>query len=168
LTQSVLPNTPDGLVDLTFDYRFLTPGAELTVKLNDIEVGHIGPFRSVMDELATRTIPLDFAALFGGDTFPGTLLLSFILEGGPGQTVQLDNISFSDFDLVNGDFATGDLTGWDVDTSPDGAALVTNGVDLIFTPEPATATLALLSLSVLVMLLGRHRGSLPNDAEIGV
>ena len=106
-----------------------------------------------MEEFETKVIPIDPLALFG-EFLPELLSLKLELEGGPGMTIQLDNIVFAD--IVNGDFTTGDLTGWQFDGGA-GAAMVTNGLNPIFVPEPATVTLVLLSLIALSLVLGRRR-----------
>ena len=106
-----------------------------------------------MAEPATKVIPINPLALFG-EFLPEHLTLKLQLVGGPGQTIQLDNISLAN--IVNGDFSTGDLTGWQFDGGA-GAAIVTNGLDLIFVPEPATATLGVLNLFALSLTLGRRR-----------
>ena len=107
-----------------------------------------------MDEFETKVIPINPLALFG-EFLPELLTLKLEISDGPGTTVQLDNIVFAD--IVNGDFSTGDLTGWQFGGGA-GAAMVTNGLDPIFVPEPATVTLVLLSLSLLGLALGRRRG----------
>ena len=140
--------------ELTFDYRILTPGALLVAYINDIEVGRVLTRGTApMEEFETKVIPINPLALFG-EFLPEHLLLKLELEGGPGMTIQLDNISFAD--IVNGDFTTGDLTGWQFDGGA-GAAMVTNGLNPIFVPEPATAALGLLSLFALSLALGRRR-----------
>jgi hypothetical protein len=138
--------------ELTFDYRVLTPGATLIAYINDIAVGNVVA-RGAMSEFATRTIPINPLALFG-EFLPELLTLKLELEGGPGMTIQLDKIVFAD--IVNGDFSTGDLTGWRFGGG-EGAAMVTNGLDLIFVPEPTTATLGLLNLIALSLAHGRRR-----------
>ena len=143
-SQPVHPNTPDGFGQLVFDYRFLTGGANLLVKLNDFDIGDITAPEVLPDGLSHVVIPISLRELYGGDLPPNELLLSFFLEGGKGQTVQLDNISL--FDLLNGDFANGDLKGWMFDGGETGAALVTNGFDLILVPEPGAAVLLLLGV----------------------
>ena len=134
--QLIHPNTRDGLGQLVFDYRFLTGGASLLVKLNDFDIGNIVAPEVLPDGLSHAVIPISLRDLYGGDLPPNDLLLSFFLEGGEGQSVQLDNISL--FDLFNGDFAKGDLTGWMFDGGETGAALVTNGFDPELVPEPST------------------------------
>jgi hypothetical protein len=138
--------------ELTFDYRILTQDATLIAKINDIEVGRVDLGRATqpMEDFATRVIPINPVALFG-EFLPELLTLTLELEGGPGQTIQLDNIAFAD--IVNGDFSTGDLTGWQFDDGA-GAAMVTNGLDLIFVPEPVSVVL--LSF-MLCLWLGRAR-----------
>jgi hypothetical protein len=138
--------------ELTFDYRVLTPGATLIAYINDIAVGNVVA-RGAMSEFATRTIPINPLALFG-EFLPELLTLRLELEGGPGMTIQLDNIVLAD--IVNGDFETGDLTGWRFGGGA-GAAMVTNGLDVTFVPEPATTTLVLMSLFALSLALGRRR-----------
>jgi hypothetical protein len=140
---------------LLFDYRILTPEATLIAYINDIEVGRTN-VRGAMSDLAPRSIPIDPISLFGDVNFPEEFFLKLEVVGGPGMTVQLDNIRFSSFNLVNGDFSTGDLTGWQFDDGS-GAAMVTNGLDLIFVPEPATAMLGILNLFALGLALGRRR-----------
>ena len=104
--------------ELTFDYRILTPGAELVAYINDIEVGRVlTRATEPMEEFETKVIPINPLALFG-EFLPELLTLKLELEGGPGMTIQLDNIVFAD--IVNGDFSTGDLTGWQFDDG-DGA-----------------------------------------------
>jgi hypothetical protein len=140
--------------ELTFDYRILTPGAEVVAYINNIEVGRVIR-RSLepMDDFETRVIPINPLALFG-EILPELLTLKLEIGDGPGTTVQLDNVVFAD--IVNGDFETGDLSGWRFNGGG-GVAMVTNGLDLVFVPEPATGTLGLLSLAALSLALGRRR-----------
>ena len=71
-------------------------------------------------------------------TFPTLDWLTFEIEGGPGRPFNWTTFRsltvFPPTLLVNGDFETGDLTGWEF-IDGEGSALVTNGVDLIFVPE---------------------------------
>ncbi len=137
--------------ELQFDYRILTPGAEVVAYINDIEVGRVLR-RSMepMEEFETKVIPINPLALFG-EFLPEILTLKLEIGDGPGTTVQLDNIVFAD--IVNGDFSTGDLTGWQFDDGG-GAALVTHGFDPVFVPEPAT--LALLAWAGVIGVATRY------------
>jgi hypothetical protein len=139
-------------IELKFDYRILTPEATLFAYINDILVGSVVA-RGAMSDFATRSITIDPLALFG-EFLPELLTLKLEVEGGPGMTIQLDNIMFAD--IENGDFSTGDLTGWRFDDGG-GAALVTNGLDLIFVPEPTTGALGLMCLTALSLALGSRR-----------
>ena len=140
--------------ELKFDYRILTPGATLIATINNIEVGRVNSLRLLepMAEPATKVIPINPLALFG-EFLPELLTLKLELEGGPGMTIQLDNIAFAD--IVNGDFSTGDLTGWRFDGGA-GAAMITNGFDLNFVPEPSTAARGLLSLAAWCLAFRGH------------
>jgi hypothetical protein len=91
-------------------------------------------------------------------------ILKFELSGGSGMTFQLDNIRFSNLNLVNGDFSTGDLSGWQFGDG-DGVVMVTNGLDLIFVPEPATAALVLPNFFALILAFSRRLNrSVPRNA----
>jgi hypothetical protein len=137
---------------LMFDYRNLTPGATLIVSINGIEVGNVVP-RGTMSDFLSASFPIDPIFLSGDNDIPE--ILKFELIGGSGMTFQLDNIRFSNLNLVNGDFSTGDLSGWQFGDG-DGVVMVTNGLDLIFVPEPATSALALPNLSALVLAFSRR------------
>jgi hypothetical protein len=137
---------------LMFDYRNLTPGATLIVSINGIEVGNVVP-RGAMSDFLSASIPIDPIFLSGDNDIPE--ILKFELIGGSGKTFQLDNIRFSNFNLINGDFSTGDLSGWQFGGG-NGVVMVTNGLDLIFVPEPATSALALPNLFVLILAFSRR------------
>jgi hypothetical protein len=117
---------------LMFDYRNLTPGATLIVSINGIEVGNVVP-RGAMSDFLSASIPIDPIFLSGDNDIPE--ILKFELIGGSGKTFQLDNIRFSNFNLINGDFSTGDLSGWQF---------------------AATSALALPSLFVLILAFSRR------------
>jgi hypothetical protein len=141
--------------ELTFDYRILTPGAEIVAYINDIEVGRVlRRSTQPMEEFDTQIIPINPLALFG-EFLPALLTLKLEISDGPGTTVQLDNIVFAD--IVNGDFSTGDLTGWQFGDGNGAALVVGRGLEPVFVPEPATVVLGWLSLVALSMARSRRR-----------
>ena len=93
-------------------------------------------------------------ALFG-EFLPELLTLKLEISDGPGTTVQLDNIVFAD--IVNGDFETGDFTGWQFDNGNGAALVVGRGLEPVFVPEPATSVLALFTIFAWSLAAGRGR-----------
>lgn len=141
---------------LMFDYRNLTPGTQIVASINDIVVRTIIP-RGVMSGFLTESVTIDPISLSGDDDLPEVLKLELV--GGPGMTIQLDNIRFANFNLINGDFETGDLSGWQFDAGNGAALVVGRGLEPVFVPEPATVVLGWLSLSALSLARGRRRRS---------
>jgi len=139
---------PGGTEDLSFDYFFPATTGQLTVTLEGEILAQIAAPDVLADGLTTFQMPVDISGLFSGPL--DAALLEFSLSGGrdPAGLI-LDNILFST--LENGDFGTGDLTGWQISFTDGGSVGV--GVDpfssTAVVPEPAAILLALLGLALL-------------------
>ena len=133
--------------DLAFTYRFATTTGQLLVKLGDVTLGTVPAPDTLTHYFTAVEIPVDVLSLF--PDLPPTLELEFILEGGGELSgVLIDDITFPG--LLNGDFGTGDLRGWEID-APEGSAVGVAAPARI--PEPGT--LALLMIGGLAMLRRR-------------
>ncbi len=109
LSQSI--NVPDTATSLGFDYGFLTGSGALSVFVND-QV--LATYNSDGPDHGLAHVSLSL-----GDQFiDQRVALTFFMDGPAGSTVLLDNIIFPS--LINGDFATGDLTGWIGSSSAEG------------------------------------------------
>lgn len=120
--------------NLQFSYRFATTGGKLTVTLNGVELG-------VID--APTTLSNSFSV--ANFNVPAELLnallatLTFTLDGLTGSSILLDNIIFAG--LANGDFQTGNLSGWQPFSSGAGSV----GVQITVTETPLPAALPLFA-----------------------
>ncbi len=138
-----------GQEGLSFDYAFPTTTGQLVVTLGGVEVARIDAPVVLADGFTTFETLVDLDHLFPGR--PDELLLEFTLNAGSDTTgLYLDNIDFAV--LANGNFATGNLEGWQASYAEGGGAGVS--VDPFYIPEPAT--LALLLLGGLALLRRRR------------
>ncbi len=141
-----------GDLDLTLDYRFLTP-----VGVLDISVALLNSLDAVISETSLGSlVPAGDLFLTESLTIVESLAdtmrnavnakLLFTLSDGlsdPPSIVQLDNIVLTG--LLNGDFETGDLTNW-ADESEGNATVSNQRATLASVPEPATAGLLFAGL----------------------
>jgi len=137
ISQSVA--IPSTLFNLSFNYLFETTTGTLEARLgNEVLASLIAP-SSLATEFTSFSTLIDQPDLLGslGD-------LEFIIDGVSGSSVLIDNISLPG--LNNGDFESGDLSGWLVNASPDGSA----GVVTVSVPEPQTGLILFVGLALLV------------------
>jgi len=143
LSQTV--DTPADPFYLAVDYDFETLTGEVAVVLNGVELGTILAPDPLQDGFQTTNYLVDGPLLNLAD-----VELSFQLDGPTGSTVLLDNISFAG--VVNGDFQSGDLTGWTADS---GDGLVVAVTEVI--PEPSTLGLLGMGMIALAAHIWRRR-----------
>jgi len=99
---------------LALDYLFLTGTGKVEVRLAGRTLATIEAPRRIADEFKKVEIPIDTRRF---PRRPRSLPLEIVLHGnGVESGVLLDNIRFPG--LENGDFATGDLSGWKSRVSP--------------------------------------------------
>jgi hypothetical protein len=132
---------------LTFNYRFETTTGVLSVKLGDTVLGTINAPAVVDDGFLSASFLVDAGLL--GQTLP----LALELDGPTGSKILLDSIGFAG--LVNANFATGDLTGWNIMASGTGGAGV---LTVVAIPEPETYVLMLLGLAAVGFAARRRAG----------
>lgn len=132
---------------LEFDYLFQTGGGTLEVLLDGLV------FLTLLGPGAAQS---EFQTFAGSFDLAGTFIdpfLTFVFDGDPGEVLLLDDILFPG--LVNGNFQSGDLSGWLVETS--GAASVDTILRLTSVPEPGTMLLLLLGMLCIGLIAGRAR-----------
>lgn len=131
---------------LTFNYRFETTTGELRVMLGSTQLGVLASPNVVINDFTTAHFLIDYPLL------DQNLLLSFIMDGPTGSSILLDSIFFEG--LQNGNFVTGDLTGWQVAATGAGSAgvLTILASQPAAVAEPATAALVALSLTGLMAI----------------
>lgn len=111
-------NMPRGMEQLEFDYLFPTTTGKLVVKLGEVVLKTIRAPRRLADNFRTVRIRVDPAKLSTQGS--QALALEFSLEGsGVESGVLLEHIVFPG--VVNGDFASGNLGGWEVEEGRDAA-----------------------------------------------
>jgi hypothetical protein len=142
--QVIYTGTTESLI--SFNYRFETVTGELTVALGDTELGSILAPGAVSNDFATASF------LVGAGLLDRNLTLRLILDGPTGSRVLLDSINFAG--LQNSNFASGDLTGWDVVTTGTGSVGV---LTITAVPEPETYALLLLGLGLVLVASRRRR-----------
>jgi hypothetical protein len=106
---------------LEFDYLFTTVTGQLTVLLDGIALGFVTAPSVVNGSFTTASMPVNIPGLLNRTG----INLEFLLDGPTGSSVHLDNIVFPG--LINGDFQTGNLTGWTTAASGTGSI----GVDIV-------------------------------------
>ena len=121
VTLSQTVNTPAAAFNLEFDYLFTTVTGELKVLLDGVVLNTIPAPAVVGTDFTTANIPVNNAALLNRND----IVLEFRLDGPTRSSVRLDNIVFPG--LINGDFQTGNLTGWNTAASGTGSV----GVDIV-------------------------------------
>ena len=143
--------TSGGQEDLSFDYFFGTTTGQLVVTVGGVEVGRIDAPSDRAGGFATFRTLVDVESLFPDG--PDELLLEFSLAGG-GDTsgLYLDNIVFGR--LSNGDFATGNLTGWRTTAGEGGVGV---SVDPTYVAIPEPGTLGLLAVGAAMLCRWRKR-----------
>ena len=131
---------------VTFNYRFETTTGVLTIRLGDEVLGALDAPASVNDDFLSASFLVDGGLL--GQTLPLTLEL----DGPTGSRILLDSIGFAG--LVNANFATGDLAGWNVTASGSGGAGV---LTVVAIPEPETYVLMGLGLGAVAFAARRRK-----------
>lgn len=151
LNQTELDAT-SGALDLSFDYRFLTPDGALDISIvllddlgNEIGATLLGSLGPAGDLFLTETLTITEALADDMRAAEDVKLLFTLSEGlsGAPATLQLDNIFIAG--LENGDFETGDLTNW-LDESEGNATVSNEQVTLTTVPEPASVALFTIGL----------------------
>ena len=140
---------PSGDETLSFDYHFPTTTGQLTVTLEGEVLARIDAPDELTDGFTTFETLVDIGALFPDPV--EELLLEFSLTGTSDIAgLMLDDIGFRG--LENGDFATGNLAGWESTFAEgDGVGVAVNPFyrPAPAVPEPATLLLALVGLALL-------------------
>jgi hypothetical protein len=126
LSQNV--STPSTLFTLTFDYLFETTTGVLDVTINGQLIGSLSAPGTLAGVFQQASFVVSDFLLSG---LPNALL-EFTLDGPTGSKLLLDNIA--GLALINGDFQTGNLTGWQSTFSGNGsvgvATLAPNAVPI--------------------------------------
>jgi hypothetical protein len=145
---------PSGDETLSFDYHFPTTTGQLTVTLEGEVLAQFDAPDVLTDGFTTFETLVDIGALFPDPV--EELLLEFSLTGTSDIAgLMLDDIGFRG--LENGDFATGNLAGWESTFAEgDGVGVAVNPFyrPAPAVPEPSAILLALVGL----LLLPRRRG----------
>jgi MYXO-CTERM domain-containing protein len=137
-----------GNESLAFDFGFPAETGNLVVSLGGHVLVELDALDGVADGLTRFEAEVDLAALFPDGT--AEALLQFQLYSNDATAgLYLDNIDFAS--LVNGDFASGDLSAWQSSfAAGDGVGVAVNPYGpSAAVPEPATILLALLGLALL-------------------
>jgi hypothetical protein len=153
LTQII--DTPDTPQNLQFDYKFESTTGFLDVTINGTSIG-------------TLTAPGTLSGAFSSASFlvSGPLLslsdavLAFVLDGVAGSSILLDNIIFPG--LINGDFQTGNLTGWSTQHSGTGSVNVAETAPV---PIPAALPLFAAGLGAMGYMGWRRKRKLAVTSE---
>lgn len=143
-----LVDTPNSPFLFSFDYAFASGNGYLDILLDGYLLGTLSATGVPETVFTGFPIIVDDPLLGLKD-----IVLEFVLFGGNGPVLYLDNIVFPG--VENGDFETGDLTGWTPvpSTAPRVVSLTPLAV-----PEPAALGLLLLSLPMMLALVrGRRR-----------
>ena len=139
----------NGGEDISFDYYFPGTTGQLAVTLGGELLAQIDAPAELANGFTTFQMPVDIGQLFPDPV--DQLLLQFSLSGvGETGVLFLDNIEFGS--LVNGDFGTGNLAGWESTFFNDdsvGVAINPFYNAAAAVPEPAAILLALLGLALL-------------------
>jgi hypothetical protein len=136
VTLSQIVDTPGAAFNLEFDFLFETIVGQLTVLLDGIVLGSISAPTVPGTDFTTRSILVNNPSLLGRTD----INLEFRLDVPSGSTVLLDNIIFPG--VINGDFQTGSLTGWD--TTGTGSVGVTT---VQLTPELVNDKVSLVNMT---------------------
>ncbi len=129
---------PANPFEFTFEYLFERLDGDLDVVLNGVNLGTISALATPQNDFLIGGFTVDGSrGLLGLNDVP----LKFTFDGLPGSSLLLDNIVFPG--LTNGDFETGDLSGWG-STPGQGS---TGVVRLASVPEPATLALFAFGLA---------------------
>lgn len=115
-----IPN-PRGRSELSFDVRFLNDIGKLEVWLDDKVIKSI-PAANVGVEKSIR-VPLDFGAHYKDRKGADVVALTLALDGKPGFTAQIDNISIPGLLRASMDDDEA-LLGWKIDGSKGGSASI--------------------------------------------
>jgi hypothetical protein len=143
VSMSQTVDTGDTAFQMRFHYKFESPTGELHVLLGDEELDLISAPGSLKEVFQTAVLVVD------GDLLNQTdVELQFLLDGPPGSTLLLDNITFPG--LVNGTFQGGHLNGWSLMVTGEGSIRVI--------PEPATFVLLSMGALALLACIRRKRG----------
>jgi hypothetical protein len=116
------------------------------VELGTEVLGQIDAPASLDDSFLSASFLVD------GGFLGQTLTLALELDGPTGSKILLDSIGFAG--LVNANFATGDLTGWNVTASGAGGAGV---LTVVAVPEPETYVLMGLGLGAVAFAARRRK-----------
>jgi hypothetical protein len=134
IAQSV--DIPTESVELTVDYRFLTPSGTLAVLLDDVLIGTVSATVDKPGEISTANFAVDGTLLGRSD-----VELKLVLDSPTGSALLIDEIGFPA--LINAGFRTGNLFGWSTAVSPGGSITT---VRTAAVPEPSAWLLALAAV----------------------
>jgi hypothetical protein len=132
---------------LTFDYQFETTTGVLDVTINGVTIGSIAAPGTLSGVMQNASFLVSGALLNLTNA-----ILKFTLNGPTGSKVLLDNIL--GVALANGDFQTGNLTGWQLEHSGAGAITI---ADVTPTPLPAALPLYGSGLGIWAFLAWRQK-----------
>jgi hypothetical protein len=140
LSQTI--DTPASPQNLQFDYKFESTTGVLDVTINGTSIGTLAAPGTLSGAFSPASFLVSGLLLDLQDA-----ILSFVLDGVAGSSILIDNVLFPG--LINGDFQTGNLTGWNVQHSGAGSVAISEVPQV---PLPAALPLLLGGLAGLGFL----------------
>lgn len=135
---------------VAFGYKFETTTGVLDVVVNGVSIGTISAPAILNDTFAAASFLIDNPELLNLDD----IIIAIILDGPSGSSILLDNILAPN--LANGDFQTGNISGWSAISSGAGGVRT---VEISPVPLPAAAPLFLTAIAALAAMVWRRRNS---------
>jgi hypothetical protein len=145
LSQTI--DTPASPQSLQFDYKFESTSGVLDITINGTSIGTLAAPGTLSGAFSTASFLVSGLLLDLQDA-----ILSFVLDGVAGSSILIDNVLFPG--LINGDFQTGNLTGWNVQHSGAGSVAITEVPQV---PLPAALPLFMVGMAGLGFLKRRGR-----------